>query len=156
MIKGQVSTFDIKLVCLIHMRKAWGMKCKEWSVRCKAWGIIFNTLLFTLYTLRFTLNALLFTAFLKAKGLGLPEPRQSQAISNLTKIKNPNIKIQISNEIQMLKCQNIKSVSSEIVREWNSQISFLSHSLLTPSLFTNFVIWILGLIWHLSFVICHF
>jgi len=43
--------------------------------------------------------------------------RQSQAISNLTKIKNPNFKIQIPNEIQMSKCQNIKSVSSEIVRE---------------------------------------
>ena len=82
--------------------------------------------------------------------------RQSQAISNLTKIKNPNFKIQMPNEIQMSKCQNIKSVSSEIVREWNSQISFLSHSLLTSSLFTNFVIGILGLIWHLSFVICHF
>ena len=38
--------------------------------------------------------------------------RQSQAISNLTKIK-----IQMPNEIQMSKCQNIKSVSSEIVRE---------------------------------------
>jgi len=27
--------------------------------------------------------------------------RQSQAISNLTKIKNPNFKIQMPNEIQM-------------------------------------------------------
>jgi len=43
--------------------------------------------------------------------------RQSQAISNLIKIKNPNFKIQRPNEIQMSKCQNIKSVSSEIVRE---------------------------------------
>ncbi|CAD7770650.1 hypothetical protein DMNBHIDG_00218 [Candidatus Methanoperedenaceae archaeon GB37] len=43
--------------------------------------------------------------------------RQSQAISNLTKIKNLNFKIQMPNEIQMSKCQNIKSVSSEIVRE---------------------------------------
>jgi len=31
--------------------------------------------------------------------------RQSQAISNLTKIKNPNVKIQMPNKIQMSKCQ---------------------------------------------------
>jgi len=43
--------------------------------------------------------------------------RQSQAISNLIKRKNPNFKIQMPNEIQRPKCQNIKSVSSEIVRE---------------------------------------
>ena len=51
------------------------------------------------------------------KNIALQDYVKVKAISNLTKIKNPNFKIQIPNEIQMSKCQNIKSARSEIVME---------------------------------------
>ena len=47
-IRGQVSTFDIKLVSLIHMRKAWG-------VRREMLFLTLYSLLFTLYDLFLTL-----------------------------------------------------------------------------------------------------